>query len=136
MYPLAKYLFWSTALVVFVAVLGGLGLEMNALWQSAAAIGAVVLAIGFRFIPKLRGYQFTAWIIAAVVCAMIYPQRFLRIGDFDLRNKWLILLVVQAVMFGMGTQMKIADFKGVVRMPWAVFVGVLCQNWWRWRRST
>jgi BASS family bile acid:Na+ symporter len=45
----------------------------------------------------------------------------------DLRNKWLILFIVQAVMFGMGTQMKLADFVGVARMPWAVFIGVFGQ---------
>ncbi|HYG22205.1 MAG TPA: bile acid:sodium symporter family protein [Verrucomicrobiae bacterium] len=100
---------------------------MNPAWQMLAAAAAVAAAISLRFVPKLRSYQFTAWIIAAVVCAMIYPQRFLRIGDVDLRNKWLILFIVQAVMFGMGTQMKLADFKGLVRMPWAVFIGVAGQ---------
>jgi BASS family bile acid:Na+ symporter len=44
-----------------------------------------------------------------------------------MRSKWLILLVVQAVMFGMGTQMKLADFAGVIKMPWGVFVGVFGQ---------
>ncbi len=91
------------------------------------AIAAVALALSLRVVPKLRGYQFTAWIIAAVVCAMLFPQRFLKVGELDLRNKWLILLVVQAVMFGMGTQMKLADFKGVVKMPFAVFIGVFGQ---------
>src|SRR5690606_34104892 len=35
--------------------------------------------------------------------------------------------IVQAVMFGMGTQMKLADFKGVVKMPGAVAIGVAGQ---------
>jgi BASS family bile acid:Na+ symporter len=30
-------------------------------------------------------------------------------------------------MFGMGTQMKLADFRGVARMPWAVAIGVFGQ---------
>ena len=46
---------------------------MTSLWQPLAVIAAVALAIGLRFIPKLRGYQFTAWIIVAVVAGMIYP---------------------------------------------------------------
>src|SRR5262249_3854183 len=70
--------------------------------------------------------QFTAWILAAVVAAMIYPAAFLKWGDFDLRQPWLILLVVQVVMFGMGTQMSLKDFAGVVRMPQGVLVGVIC----------
>jgi bile acid:Na+ symporter, BASS family len=100
---------------------------MNDLWKPFAVILAVALAISLRFIPKLRGYQFTAWIIVAVTAGMIYPAHLLRIGDLDLRNKWLILLIVQAVMFGMGTQMKLADFAGVVKMPRAVAIGVAGQ---------
>lgn len=96
-------------------------------WQPLAVSAALALAIGLRFIPKLRGYQFTAWIIVAVVAGMIFPAQLLHVGDFDLRNKWLILLIIQAVMFGMGTQMKLADFRGVVKMPWAVGIGVLGQ---------
>lgn len=100
---------------------------MNPTWQFLAVFAALALAIGLRFIPKLRGYQFTAWIIVAVVAGMIYPAQLLKIGDFDLRNKWLILFIVQAVMFGMGTQMKLADFKGVAKMPQAVAIGVAGQ---------
>jgi BASS family bile acid:Na+ symporter len=97
-----------------------------ALWQPAAVALTVALAIGLRFVPKLRGYQFTAWIIAAVTAAMIYPASFLKWGDFDLRNKWLILIVVQTVMFGMGTQMSLKDFTGVAKSPRGVLVGIVC----------
>jgi bile acid:Na+ symporter, BASS family len=97
------------------------------LLRTFAMVAAIAVAIGFRFSPKLRGYQFTVWIIAAVTAGMLYPQYLLKIGGMDLRNKWLILFIVQAVMFGMGTQMKLADFVGVARMPWAVFIGVFGQ---------
>jgi BASS family bile acid:Na+ symporter len=100
---------------------------MNSFWQPALVIFALALAVGLRFIPKLRGYQFTAWIIVAVVAGMIYPAQLLNVGGFDLRNKWLLLFIVQAVMFGMGTQMKLADFKGVAQMPHAVAIGVVGQ---------
>lgn len=95
-------------------------------WQPLAVFLAVGLAIGLRFIPKLRGYQFTAWIIAAVTAAMIYPQAFSKWGDFDLQNKWVKLLVVQTVMFGMGTQMSLHDFAGVAKNPRGVLVGIVC----------
>ena len=94
------------------------------LLKAAALLSGIGLAVLFRFLPNWRGYQFTAWILVAVTAGMLYPQYLLKIGDVDLRNKWLILFIVQAVMFGMGTQMKLADFAGVARMPWAVFVGV------------
>jgi BASS family bile acid:Na+ symporter len=99
---------------------------MNQIWQPAAAVLALTLAIGLRFNSRLRGYQFTAWILAAVTAAMIYPQAFTRWGSVDLRNKWLILGVVQAVMFGMGTQMKLDDFMGVVKKPRGVLIGIVC----------
>ena len=58
----------------------------------------VTLAVGVRFIPRLRSYQFTVWIIAAVICPMLLPALFLRLGPIDLQNRWLFLFVVQAVM--------------------------------------
>ncbi len=100
---------------------------MNSFWQPLAVLLAVALAIGLRFTKNFRGYQFTAWIIVAVVAGMIYPQAFLKWGDFNLRDKWVVLFIVQAVMFGMGTQMKLDDFKGVAKMPWAVAIGVFGQ---------
>jgi BASS family bile acid:Na+ symporter len=100
--------------------------SMNSFWQPLAVILAVAFAISLRFVPKLRGYQFTAWIIAAVTAAMIYPMAFLKWGDFDLRSKWLILIVVQVVMFGMGTQMSLKDFAGVAKSPRGVLVGIIC----------
>lgn len=126
MYPLAKYLACTTA--VLVLMIGGLVLFLNqqTLWQPAAVVLTIALAIVLCFIPKLRGYQFTMWIIAAVTAAMIYPTVFLKWGDFDLRSKWLILIVVQVVMFGMGTQMSLKDFTGVAKSPRGVLVGIVC----------
>jgi BASS family bile acid:Na+ symporter len=100
----------------------------DAAYVSPSALAlAVLLAIGLGAIPFLKGYQYTAWIVAALVAGMLYPQDILYWGEFDLRNRWLILIVVQAVMFGMGTQMKLGDFKGVIKTPRGVAVGLLCQ---------
>src|SRR5258708_5502727 len=57
---------------------------------------------------------------------MVFPGAFLKWGNFDLRSPWLILLVVQMVMFGMGTQMRIKDFVGILSNPRGVLVGILC----------
>jgi BASS family bile acid:Na+ symporter len=100
---------------------------MTPLWQPVLVTLLVALAIGLRFTKEFRGYQFTAWILAAVAAAMIYPATFLHIGNFDMRSPWLILIVVQLVMFGMGTQMSLHDFAGVVQSPRGVFVGVICR---------
>lgn len=104
----------------------GLALRDPALWQPAAVVCGAGLAVGFGAVPALRGYQFTAWIVTAVTAAMIYPAYLLQVGPVDLRNKWMMLIIVQAVMFGMGTQMSLKDFAGVARMPWGVFVGIFC----------
>lgn len=109
-----------------LATLFGLAIGSPAVWSSAAVLAAVSLALGLGSVPSLKGYQFTAWIVAAVVAAMLYPNAFLKVGDFDLRNKWLILLVIQTVMFGMGTQMSLHDFSGVVKTPRGVLVGIVC----------
>jgi bile acid:Na+ symporter, BASS family len=100
---------------------------MTAFWQPVLVLLLVALAIGLRFTRKFRGYQFTAWIVVAVASAMLYPARFQHVGNFDLRSPWLILMVVQLVMFGMGTQMSLRDFAGVVQSPRGVLVGVLCR---------
>ena len=99
---------------------------MNSIWQATGVTLVVALAVRLRFSARLRAYQFTAWIVAAVVCAMVFPKAFLKWGDFDLRSKWLILLIVQTVMFGMGTQMSLKDFAGVARSPRGVLVGIVC----------
>src|SRR6478752_5550216 len=84
------------------------------------------LAIGLGAVSSLKGYQYTAWIVAAVVAALVYPGAFVKWGDLDLRNKWLVLVVIQLVMFGMGTQMSLHDFSGVLKTPRGVMVGLLC----------
>ncbi|WP_221028748.1 bile acid:sodium symporter family protein [Actomonas aquatica] len=121
-----KCCLWAgSAGLVLVCV--GLALGQPRLWMPAAAVVAVALAIGLGAVPTLATYRYTAWIIAAVVVAMLYPGAFQRWGGLDLRHKWLVLAVVQAVMFGMGTQMSLRDFAGVLKMPWGVVVAVGCQ---------
>jgi BASS family bile acid:Na+ symporter len=109
-----------------LGLIAGVALGQPHIWQPAAVAAAAGLAIGLGGIPALRGYQFTAWILTAVTAAMIYPGAFLKWGEFDLRNKWLILIVVQLVMFGMGTQMSLQDFAGVAKTPRGVLVGIVC----------
>jgi len=95
-------------------------------WQPAAVCLAVSFAIGIGAISALKNYQYTAWIIVAVVAAMIYPHAFLKWGSVDLRNKWLILCIVQMVMFGMGIQMSIRDFSGLASTGKGVLIGLAC----------
>lgn len=88
--------------------------------------GLILLAAGLSG-TSLRGFRFTVCIIAAVAAAMCFPERFLSFGNVNLRDRRLILLIVQLVMFGMGTQMSIKDFLGVAGMPKAAIIGIACQ---------
>ncbi len=96
------------------------------IYKSFALVTAVLLAIGLGSVPTLKGYQYTAWIIAAVVAGMMFPAAFTKWGSFDLRNKSLILVVVQIVMFGMGIQMSLKDFSGLAQTGKGVAIGLLC----------
>jgi BASS family bile acid:Na+ symporter len=101
---------------------------MPPIWQQLIVVLAVAVAVGLRLVVAWRGYQFTAWIIAAFVGGMVFPPQILSFGGFDVGgNKHVIPTIVQLVMFGVGAQMSLRDFAGVAKMPWSVLVGVLCQ---------
>ncbi|MES2276447.1 MAG: bile acid:sodium symporter family protein [Bacteroidota bacterium] len=112
--------------MAFICMLAGIIDHNPAIWQPAAVTLAVSFAIGIGGLSALKNYQYTAWIIVAVVSAMIYPQAFIKWGPVDLRNKWLILTIVQMVMFGMGIQMSIRDFSGLGSTGKGVLIGLAC----------
>jgi bile acid:Na+ symporter, BASS family len=84
-----------------------------------------LLGVGFRGYRRTSGYTYTAMIFASVTAAMFYPAFFRQWGDFQWSS--LIVPLLQIIMFGMGTSMSLGDFKGVVKMPKGVLIGVLCQ---------
>lgn len=87
-------------------------------------LALVLLAIAFRGFTSLKGFSYTIWILAAVSVAMFYPDYFFTVGDFQLKR--LIVPFVQLTMFGMGAHMSFNDFKGVIKMPKGVFIGIGC----------
>ena len=87
--------------------------------------GILGLAFGVRFIPKLKGTSYSLFILTAVTISLFYPKYFLGAGDFEF--KLLIVPLLQIIMFGMGSQMSLQDFAGVIRMPKGVIAGVICQ---------
>ncbi|CAN0533110.1 unnamed protein product, partial [Scytosiphon promiscuus] len=84
-------------------------------------IFSTALALGMQGISLIKGLSFTFWIFAAVSASLFFPEPFREIGDFQL--KLLIVPLLQIIMFGMGSQMSIKDFKGVIEMPKGVFIG-------------
>jgi bile acid:Na+ symporter, BASS family len=85
----------------------------------------VLLALGVRAFPGLRGFSFTISIFAAVSAAMFYPEYLREINGFNTSR--LIVPLMQVIMFGMGTALSIGDFTRVLKMPRAVLVGLTCQ---------
>jgi bile acid:Na+ symporter, BASS family len=112
--------------IAAVILMIGIVLQMDALYKAFALVTAISLAIGLGYVPALKGYQYTAWIIAAVVAGMIFPDAFKNWGGVNLRDKTLILVIIQLVMFGMGTHMSLKDFSGLASTGKGVLIGLFC----------
>jgi BASS family bile acid:Na+ symporter len=85
----------------------------------------IFLALSFNGFDKLSSFSYTVWIFAAVTTAMYFPQYFIKAGNFEFKS--LIVPLLQIIMFGMGSQMSVKDFAGVIKMPKGVLVGLVCQ---------
>jgi len=120
---------WGFVIGILLILIGGVGWlgSLDLLTRPCIAVGIVLVAVCSSAVSKLRGHQFTLWIIAAVIVPLLYPSGFQRLCGIELRSPWLMLPVTQLVMFGMGTQMSLRDFAGVVRAPWGILVGVISQ---------
>jgi bile acid:Na+ symporter, BASS family len=120
-----KYFLYASALFSIALVIGII-MQQPSLYKPCALATAISLAIGLGSIPSLKGYQYTAWIISAVVAGMIFPEALDKWGSFDLRDKNLKLAIIQLVMFGMGTHMSLKDFSGLKTTGKGVLVGLFC----------
>jgi len=122
----SRNIFLFLAVLAAAMLVTGLLLKQPALYKPAAVATAVLVAILLGTIPALKGYQYTAWIISAVVAGMIFPEAFTNWGSVNLRDKTLILVIIQLVMFGMGTHMSLKDFSGLASTGKGVMVGLFC----------
>lgn len=120
---------WSLWLAGASLAIAGIALLIDGFpyFRQALLAGSILGAIGLGAFQATKGYQYTMWIIVAVVAGMTFPERILHIGEFDMRNKWLILVVIQLVMFGMGIQMKVRDFTRIGASGKGVAIGLATQ---------
>lgn len=100
-------------------------MELNEFTGPFLVTGFIILAIAVRWFPLFKGFSYSLWIFAAVTVSMYYPKYFLGIGNFEF--SLLITPLLQIIMFGMGSQMSLKDFAGVIKMPKGVIAGVICQ---------
>lgn len=117
----------AASAIGLVITIIGLVMGNPMLWQHGFVFAAVAFTIGAGYWPELKNYQFTIWIITGFIAAMIYGPKLTHWGDLNIANKWIVIFVIQATMFSMGTKLSIQDFVGVVKMPKAVFAGAFCQ---------
>jgi bile acid:Na+ symporter, BASS family len=116
-------------LLIVSVVLGLSAIAMLIFGKNLSATGPFVisalvcLAVGGIGNPKIKQMSFTIWVFAAVAVGMYYPQYFQQIGDFKFTS--LIVPLIQLIMFTMGTEMSLKDFEGVIKMPKAVFIGLI-----------
>lgn len=109
-------------LLVFVIILTA---DLNINTGPFLTLFFVFLALSINGFEKLKSFSYTVWIFAAVTVSMYFPEFFIKIGDFELKG--LIVPLLQIIMFGMGSQMSVKDFAGVIKMPKGVLVGLVCQ---------
>jgi BASS family bile acid:Na+ symporter len=81
-----------------------------------------MLALVLRMQETLRGFAFTAWVLAFVAACMLWPKAFGQWFGYDLKS--LIVPLVQIIMFGMGTKLSGQDFVRVLVLPRPVLIGV------------
>ncbi len=110
--------FFITAIIMLIA-------DVQNVAGRLLLAGFIALALSARGFPNLKGFSYTAWILAAVTLAMMYPGYFIKLGGFEM--KLLIVPLLQIIMFGMGSQMSLQDFTGVIKMPKGVIIGVVLQ---------
>jgi len=93
--------------------------------KTVAVLSGVAIACAITIQSNLRKLAFTAWVMTCVLTAFCFPVAFILWGDFELKN--LIVPLIQLIMFGMGATLAISDFTRILKMPWAVFIGIFLQ---------
>jgi BASS family bile acid:Na+ symporter len=74
---------------------------------------------------RFAGFSFTLWVAAFVSAAMFYPLAFRTWFGYQLGG--LIVPLIQIIMFGMGTQLTLGDFRRVLTFPRPVLIGIVLQ---------
>lgn len=110
-----SFILFSTAIILLIT-----GFAESA--GPLLIFGFISLAVGVRGFKIVKGFSYTIWIFTAVTASMFYPHFFSSVGDFQLKT--LIVPLLQVIMFGMGSQMSLNDFTGVIKMPKGVIIGV------------
>ncbi|TFV93650.1 bile acid:sodium symporter family protein [Algoriphagus kandeliae] len=73
----------------------------------------------------MKSYLFPTLVVLIVCLALLFPGILVNWGGFE--TSLLIVPLLQIIMFGVGTEMSLGDFLGVIKMPKGVLIGMACQ---------
>ncbi|MDO5552937.1 MAG: bile acid:sodium symporter family protein [Planctomycetia bacterium] len=85
-------------------------------------LAAAILARGSEL---GRPFCYPLVVLGCVTSSMYFPGLYL--NWFGVPTTKFVIPVLQLIMFGMGTQLSLADFRQVTRQPWGVLIGVFAQ---------
>jgi BASS family bile acid:Na+ symporter len=119
------YKFCYIAALLFLAAFIYATYQHSHTWAgSLLALFFVSLALAFRGSRQFKGYWYSVIILAVATIAMYYPDHFKSVGGKS--ASFFIPILLQVIMFGMGTELSLKDFAQVMRMPKGVFIGTTC----------
>ena len=124
----SKKIFYSccyiAAVILFLVFVVTTCQKMHNWSGCSLALFFLSLAIAFRASKMLKGYWYSVVILAVATVAMYFPQYFKTVGGRE--ASFFIPILLQTIMFGMGTELSLKDFAQVMRMPKGVIVGIVC----------
>ncbi len=94
-------------------------------YKIALISSSIALMVNIKRSKALRQYTFTGWVCVCIITALLYPNSFIRIGNF--RLELLIIPLTQLIMFGMGATLSLADFVRVAKSPLPILIGIVLQ---------
>src|SRR5690606_41756156 len=86
---MGKWKLYSLYLAAIAFAIAGIGLVVDAFpfFRQALLAGSILGALDLGASEKTKGYQYTMWIVVAVMTGKTMPVRILRFGSLDMRNK-------------------------------------------------
>ena len=122
-----QWALWFALLMALIAIVSMITGSSN-VTGICLILMCIALSYGVQAFAATKGLMLTMWILASVCVAMFFPQYFINWGSeakpFILEKK-LMTPLLQIIMFGMGAQMSLNDFAGVMKRPGTVAIGVI-----------
>lgn len=121
----SRQFFLAGITCLIMACIFGFVMAAESSARSAILAGAILFSLALRHSASAKSFIFTLWIVVAVFLALVWPAMFVEFAGVELKS--LIIPLLMLIMYGMGCTMSFNDFRGVIRMPKGVAIGVTCQ---------